>query len=777
MTKLRPIIILASLLLTLNASAQIGIGKWREHVSFNRITQLAASKSRIYAAGANAICYYDVEDWTTGKLTKINALSDVGISSINYDNNTHTLLIAYQNGNIDLLVDDMIYNLSDIKRSNITGDKTIYSITFHNQCAYLSCGFGIVVVDLTRKEIKDTYYLGANGTTIAIHDIVFTDSLVVAATNEGLMTAPSSERFLNIAERWKIDTATLPRTEVPSKMLVCNNKLVIVTNTFDPDIQGFYLQGNGWQFDLVEYSQIHGIKVYDNKLYVSKWSVVDIYNSNMQKIRSVQGDDTWAGMQANDAISVDDTVLWVAHNWAGLVSYDMDARRDAYPMSPKGPYSDNNYKLVPAPHKMLICPGGKQTTNANMGIAANIYTFQNNEWDVLKGIAIDSITDIVDVTVDPLDTTHLMAASWGKGILEIRNNSVVNVYNETNTQGALQAYVKDRFRSLRTGGVTYDAEGNLWITNSLVSKGLVVRHTDGSWQGFNTQTLLNESTGAVEIDKILYDSINGYLLFSGKGNTTNIYVSDNKGRMTTINPNNGSRLNTFSVNCYVQDQAGDIWIGTNTGIKVIYDLYKAFNNYGSGKYAPVTCNNIIISEDDITEYLMAYENVTSIVVDGANRKWVGTAAGGLYLISSTGLEELAHFTTANSPLFSNKIVTLAIEPYSGELFVGTDKGTLSYRTTATYAETQPLEHIYAFPNPVKPGYSGPIAIKGFTRNAMVHITDASGKVVFSTQALGGQAIWNGRTNSGRSVASGVYYVFAADEAGNNKSVTKILVIR
>ena len=227
----------------------------------------------------------------------------------------------------------------------------------------------------------------------------------------------------------------------------------------------------------------------------------------------------------------------------------------------------------------------------------------------------------------------------------------------------------------------------------------------------------------------------------------------------------------------VQDMDGNIWIGTNKGIKVIYEASRAFANGGNGQTSPVNCSNITITNGDFYEYLMAYENVTSIVVDGANRKWVGTASGGLYLLSANGLEQIRHFTPSNSPLFSGKIISLAIQPRSGEVYVGTDYGLQVYRSDATYAELTPDEHVYAFPNPVRPGYEGPVAIKGFTRNALVHITDAAGHVIYSAQALGGQVVWNVRTADGDRVAAGVYYVFASDAEGRNRSVAKIMVMR
>ena len=281
--------------------------------------------------------------------------------------------------------------------------------------------------------------------------------------------------------------------------------------------------------------------------------------------------------------------------------------------------------------------------------------------------------------------------------------------------------------------------------------------------------------GASDIDHIIWDSINGLKLFWGRANK--IFVHDGKDKMAYIDPNNGSKLETSNVNCVAQDHEGHLWIGTNKGIKVVYDLSRVFQNGGEGERSPVTCSNILYNENGIGEYLMAYENITCIIVDGANRKWVGTATGGLYLLSANGLEQKEHFTASNSALFSDKIVSLAVMPWSGEVFVGTDKGLQSYRSTATVGYTEPLADIHAFPNPVRPGYDGPIAVKGFTRDALVHITDARGHVVFSTTAHGGQAVWNGRTNNGDRVSSGTYYVFASDASGNMRSVAKILVIR
>ena len=441
---------------------------------------------------------------------------------------------------------------------------------------------------------------------------------------------------------------------------------------------------------------------------------------------------------------------------------------------PSGPFShDNAYRLVPFNYRMMLCPGGHTSTYANTYLEPNLFTSQGSQWeglDLSNGM-LDGCADVVDAAVNPRDTTEVVIALWGSGVASVRNRQVERLYDETNTSGALVPYSSGTYSTLNTGAVAFDRQGDLWVLNSQSSHALAVRRADGSWESFSTEAMVS----VPEVDKLIWDSITGYKWFLGRSNI--IYVHDGKNRMARVNPNNGSKLSTDAVTALVQDHSGVLWLGTNKGLKVIYDGSKAFAGGGNGEISPVNCNNITITNGDFYEYLMAYESITAIAVDGANRKWVGTASGGLYLLSANGMDQLEHFTTSNSPLFSDRIVALGINERTGEVFVGTDRGLQVYRGTATYAVANPLSEVYAFPNPVRPGYDGPIAVKGLSRNALVHITDAAGHTVYATTAHGGQAIWNGRTQSGEQVASGVYYVFASDDKGDNRSVAKILIIR
>lgn len=757
---------------TLPLQAQLAVGKWRDHFSYNTLYKVSQAGDRIYCSAAGGLFYYDLEDYTVNRVNKTTILNDVGISTFAYDPQTKHLVVAYNNANLDLIKDDNVTNLSDLKRNNIGGNKSINNIRFHNRCAYLACGFGIVVVDLTRYEIKETYYLGPDGTYLNINDIAFTDSLIVAATDNGIMTADKNSPLLNIVSNWHNDETSLLAGQRVTRLEVDgSNRLLALAHTDGSDTT-LYTENGSLSFAPLTSGNIRNAKYTHDKILVCHSDKIEIYDGN-HTLTHLVGDIDWMKMEPNDAELTNDGRLWIAHNWATLAVVKMDNPSTVDVFYPECPASDNVFRMTSFDNDLMVCPGGHSTTYNGVYLPANLYTLRDNDWQTLNDPdnLLNGVYDIIDIAVNPRKPKTKLAAAWGSGIVEITDNKVTNLYNETNTSGALTPYTQGTYKAMFTGSVAYDDKGNAWITNSLQPNGLVVRRDNGEWASFATLAMVSGS----DIDHIIWDSINDLKLFWGRANK--IFVHDGKSKMAYIDPNNGAKLETSIVNCVVQDHSGNFWIGTNKGIKVIYDISKVFHNGGEGERSPVTCSNILYNENGIGEYLMAYESITNITVDGANRKWIGTSTGGLYLISANGLEQISHFTTANSSLFSDKIVCLAVMPWSGELFVGTDKGLQSYRASATYAFAEPMEDIHAFPNPVRPDYDGLIAIKGFTRNALVHITDAAGNTVFSTRADGGQAVWNGCTNSGKKVASGVYYVFASANDGSMRSATKILIVR
>ena len=219
------------------------------------------------------------------------------------------------------------------------------------------------------------------------------------------------------------------------------------------------------------------------------------------------------------------------------------------------------------------------------------------------------------------------------------------------------------------------------------------------------------------------------------------------------------------------DLDGEVWIGTDDGVGVVR----------CGDVFDTNCkaSRIVVTQEGITEALLNDEEVRAIAVDGANRKWLGTRSG-LFIQSPDGLTEIKQFTEANSPLFSNQINTLAFNGSTGEMWIGTEAGMMVYQTETTAGGDLHASTVEVYPNPVRPEYRGPIAIKGLPRDGNVKITDIRGKLVYETTALGGQAIWYGDDYTGRRAASGVYLVFTASDnpfGDPDTAVSKIVFIQ
>jgi ligand-binding sensor domain-containing protein len=325
---------------------------------------------------------------------------------------------------------------------------------------------------------------------------------------------------------------------------------------------------------------------------------------------------------------------------------------------------------------------------------------------------------------------------------------------------------------IRVKGMSFDDNGLLWISNSLVEKGLAFMTPDGQWQSLETKSYStrNSHLGNLIIDqqgkKWFYIAKGGGILVYNDNGTPENSSDDNDRRLTTTSGSGG--LPSNYVYSMAMDRDGEIWVGTDKGIAVFYDTDRAFELDGDAQL-------VLVEADGYVEPIIANEKVRAIAIDGANRKWFGTQSG-VFVYSEDGSKQLAHFTEENSPLFSNTINDISINQQNGEIFIATDKGLISYKGRATEGQNTHA-NVLVYPNPVKESYNGPIAIKNVVENANVKITDIKGNLVQSFTALGGQAVWDGKNKYGERASTGVYLVFTTDPLGIETNVAKILFIK
>ena len=406
--------------------------------------------------------------------------------------------------------------------------------------------------------------------------------------------------------------------------------------------------------------------------------------------------------------------------------------------------------------------------------------FQNQTWaynsdDFLTYDTNMGTYDLTTIAINPKDETEWSVASWGNGVFKCKNHRVVAHYNAANS-------LLDSTSGGKTfvSGLQYDSKGNLWMTNSYSNKMLKMLEPNGTWHAYNiTSGVVSNNVNEVVAEQLLVDShgckwvnfpreatYNRYPLIAFSDNGTYDNLGDD--RFARIDMNVAAEVNSSTVYCMAEDLDGEIWIGTDKGIKVIYYPDKVF----TGNSYP---RNILLEQDGYVSVLLEYEQVTAIAVDGANRKWIGTSKAGVFLMSENGQEQLLHFTAEDNPLFSNQIVSISINQLTGEVFFATDKGLVSYRSTAT-AGFETYEDNLVYPNPVPHGYAGVVAVSGLKSNSLCKITDSSGRLVWQGYSDGGQLVWDGKDHYGNRPATGVYYVMVSDEDGKEKIVTKFVFI-
>ncbi|MDQ3109220.1 MAG: T9SS type A sorting domain-containing protein [Bacteroidota bacterium] len=760
------------------------IGGWRMHLPYQKCKSVTGSSASVWAATSNGLFRLNKADNSLERITKIDGLSDLTMGCIRFNPANNILFVGYTNGNIDLIQGNTIINLPDIKRAQIIGDKAIYNVYFVGGLAYVSTGFGIVVIDMDRKEVKDTYLIGTNGAYITIFDIVSDGTTIFAATESGIYYAPINDPYLSNFTSWtkfnNIPGGNSNRSfntiEIYNGTLLANIQLINNNDT----IVTFDIASSTWGYlpNFIGLDNFYDMYVQNNVLYLcglytiytidtSTFSNPDpsIFSYPYNIITSI------ATPAYPQQVFVDQSgILWFADPNYGLVKMISSGVGESY--FPNGPISTDAYWMAESDGNLLVVPGGHDDAWNNVLNTSGISTLRQGLWTNFGDIAIpalDTIYDFMAAEIDPLDADHYWLGSWGKGLLEINNGAYVNLWDNSNS--TLESKVE--YQWVGVGGLKYDTLGNLWVVNSHSVKPLQVRKPNGTWQAFDFTGLIPVGTTTAELlitssgqKWMILPRGGGMLVFDDNRTLTN--TADDKKRRLGFTSGVGHIPGT-EVHCMAEDDDGEIWIGTDKGIGVFYCAENIFSTAGCD------AQQILITQDGYVQILLETQTVTAIAVDGANRKWIGTEGGGVFLMSADGQTELMHFTEANSPLLSDNITSITIDQASGEVFFGTSKGIVSYMGEANTGEDE-MGDVYAYPNPVTHDYTGPIAITGLVKNADVKITDIRGQVVFKTTALGGRAIWDGNNFQGERAASGVYMVFISNTDGTQKAVTKILLI-
>ena len=763
-------------LLPLFAVAQVAMGKWRTHFAYNSVNQIAQSKNKIYAVSEGALYSVDKQDGNLEFYSKLSGLNGTTISRIEYDTVDNLLLIIYTNGNIDLLGNGGVINVPDLYNKQMSSSKEVNQINFYDNKAYLACNFGVVVLNMQKKEVADTYYIGANASEVKVLGTAVVNGVIYAMSPSAIYKAPVNDSHLVNYEFWSTMNG-LPGSGNLEAIGSFAGKLFIVRGS-----KLYKLDETGWAGFLSE-TNVGYFNTTNGKMLVSNGinSVYVIDESlNAKVVSSI-------GMVPDAEYDTENDIYWFAANDLGVMSVKQNEGQSptvSY-YKPVGPAVNIPWSMTFSGKKLFVVPGGRWA--AQYGRSGSVMIYENGIWSNILEKSIQDSTkhsalDFMNIAVDPTDNKHFFIPSYGTGLYEFKNDAFFNWYNATNGLSTLQGHPlvpNDPNNYTRLDGAVYDQQGNLFVANSSVAASIKVLLANGQWTQLKYNGANKETLGKILIDnqnpnRKWVASVRGGEIIVFDDNGTISDQSDDKSAVYSSYPdpdNPGSSLAPSSCYTLTQDKNGVIWMGTDQGPFLFHNPSKAFDS-GFG------CSRVKIPRNDSTglaDYLLVNERVKAIAIDGANRKWIGTEASGAYLMSENGQQTIQHFTVSNSPLLSNDIISIAINPVTGEVFFGTGQGIVSYQSDASEAGTD-FGNVYAYPNPVRQGFTGVITITGLVENTQVKITDLNGNLVCQTISNGSIATWDGKDVHGRKVNTGIYMAICLNADGTKNAITKILVI-
>jgi hypothetical protein len=735
----------------------IPIGTWQDHLSYNNGVSVTYGNGIAYCASQSAVFSYDNDEKTIERLNLISGLSDIEVSSIKFNPYNGKLILGYKNGNIDIIdANKSITNLAFIKNnSNVSGIKSINHIYLINQFAYLSTGFGIVVINTDKNEVTDTYMFGNLGAAVYTNAVAFDNNYIYAATNEGVFFADKNSFNLADYNEWTklTDLGNSNYTNIvyfSSKLVISKDSPIWLADSV------LYNNGVSWINFTPNPINVSKLGVYNNKLLISG-SGVNIFDANFVNEGVLYTHNGQFGIDAAETHLDENGNYWIADRTNGLLRQKDNT--DVRKIVPNGPNSSSAFALDVQEGLTWVTSGGYGNYRSSA-----IFNYRENfEWknvpsSLTSPINGSAISDLVSVVINPENNNQVFVGSWNAGLLEFNNGSLSQVYNAQNS--VLDSVF---FGITAVSGMAFDQNNNLWVTSSYSTNILAVKTPSNNWYNFSLPGLTSANA---EYKKVIVDKNNFVWIVDAKNlklltfDVNNTF--DNKNDDRAMSPTTTAEMITLA-----EDLDGKIWFGTSQGVMVMYNPTNVF----SGE----AISPVYIQQEGQTQLLLETERVNAIAIDGANRKWIGTQNSGVFLMSEDGSEEILHFTTDNSPLFSNNIYDIKLNNKTGEVFIATEKGLISYKGTATEAQDD-FSNVFVYPNPVREDYNGVIAIRGLVKDTDVRITDISGNLVSQTKSLGGQAIWDGKDLNGNRVQTGVYMVFNASSDGELSMAAKILFI-
>ncbi|MCS7028343.1 MAG: T9SS type A sorting domain-containing protein [Bacteroidia bacterium] len=740
--------------------------KWHNYATPRFAYQIESYKDRVYMRTTRGIYVYHPGTQRGKMLTRVEGLSSVEYSAMGIQEDIG-VLVGSKEGYVDIIDGEEVkYRILDIQRSNFT-NKQITCFAQYNQLCLIGTAFGIVVYNFERYEVKETYTkLGSFNSNTQVNSIAVLKDTLFAATSSGIAYAPLQGTNLLNPASWSNVPVHLGLPAGGIKQIVNYNDTLytykgdsifykptyrkewLLLDTI-PNLIRLHVQPN----EMLILFAVHQVMRYKHKN--SKSIIENVYNPI-----PFASDVTY---QSGD--------YYLSDIYTGL--YRFPENGAIYRVVTNTIDAGDSKLLAWKDGKLWVGTGGYSATGMPLFSSEGVFYYNGKQWNKFdKGnnpFPFANVYDTYRIYAPKNYDGIFFSAFFGPfikeagGLIEYKNNTF---YHYNIVQGLGRKNV----------GATIDIYGNLWTASyAIVASGdssaaaeVCVRTKDNQWIKLKGLAGNNDNLFGIMSDANGYKwfilrsdpNNNSILVYDDRGTPANL--SDDRFRYLSVE---NAGLANKNVKCIVEDLNGEIWIGTEQGISVFYNPANIFSNSTKAQ-CPVNNQRCLLNS----------EVINCIVVDGSNRKWIGTT-NGLWLFSSDGTREIYYFNKDNSPLFSNNVLDIAINNNTGEVYISTDLGLLSFMGDSTHAEPDEMGDLFVYPNPFKPSEHEYLSLQGTVRDADVKIMDINGKLVKATVANGGTVVWDGKDKTGNYVNTGIYVILVSDKTGKVRGITKFAYIR
>ena len=763
-------------------NAQDFTALWEGHYSYLNIKDVVQGNNKVYAASENAVFSYDIGTSQIEKISTVNGLSGELISTIHYSENFNELIIGYESGLIEVFIVDTgeVITVVDIldKQTIPPNDKRINHFNEYDDVVYIASDFGISVFDLSRLEFGDTYFIGNGGSQIKVNQTAVFQDYIYAACNDnggirrGLL---SSSNLIDFQEWTQITTGSFLGIETVVDKLYCTsstNRIFEINNTILNQL-------------FVYSSQPLDLKSANNNLIVTLQDRVFVYDANFSLLANpivTSEFDTkfTSAVSTNEGIYIGTETFGVLKTTISNISVFEE-------IHPDGPLKNNTFS-VEAGFGSVWATYGDYTFDYNSFPLRKygLSHLQNEQWINTPYDSLLNSRNLNTISINPLNSTQVFISSFKDGILEINNNEPTIRYDQTNS--GLESLIlpnNPNFIGIRVSGTTFDSNGLLWSITSLVQRPLKSYDpSTNQWRSYDFSELIpNPLSDNLGFKDLVIDSSGTVFVSSFSFGVIGFDPKNNA--IKSISEGEGNLPVKFA-RALALDKRNQLWIGTDSGLRVLFNASSFFSNEN------ISTEEIVILEDGIPKELLAEQFISDIKVDGSNNKWIATIGAGLFYFSSDGQQTIFHFTKDNSPLPSNNVNEVSIDTDNGLVYIATDRGLLSFKSGGSSPKDELID-AYVYPNPVRPSFDATldkIKIKGITNNVNIKITDIEGNLVAEAQSRnnlryrgynleidGGTAFWNGKNLANNKVASGVYLIMLSDLDTFETRVLKLMIVR